>query len=217
MVAESLESKRKRARAIILKLRKVIPDREIELYFKTPFQLLVATILSAQCTDKRVNMVTPKLFSKLKTPSDFAHVKIETLEAEIHSTGFFRSKSKNIVGCAKEILTRHAGKIPNQMEDLIQLPGVGRKTANVVLGNTFNIPGLVVDTHVKRISNLLGLTSQKDPVKIEFDLNKVIPQKNWVEFSHLMIKHGRRTCIARRPKCNVCAVNMFCPSRQYVK
>ncbi len=217
MIQENLASKKKRAVAIIKNLRRVIPDRTIELHFKNTFQLLVATILSAQCTDKRVNMVTPGLFKKFKTAKDFSSANQKTLEGLIRSTGFFRSKAKNILGAAKAVMSQFNGKVPNRMDDLTSLPGVGRKTANVVLGNAFGIPGLVVDTHVKRISNRLGLTREKDPVKIEFDLHHVINQKDWVEFSHLLIRHGRRTCFARKPKCAECVVNCYCPAREDVK
>jgi endonuclease III len=211
---ESLESKKKRAKRIVAGLRKAIPDATIELHYHNPMQLLVATILSAQCTDKRVNMVTPSLFKKYKTAKDFATAKVKTLQNEIRSTGFYRAKTKNIIGAAKDIVKRYGGKVPSTMEELTTLAGVGRKTANVVLGNLFDTPGLVVDTHVKRISNLLDLTQQSDPVKIEFELQEIIPKRNWVEFSHLLIKHGRRTCIARRPRCGQCEISESCPSGQ---
>lgn len=217
MIAEDIESRKKRASAIMAGLRQAIPDPAIELRFTNPFQLLVSTILSAQCTDKRVNLVTPALFKKYKTVEDFARANVKTFEKEIHSTGFYRAKTKSIIGSAKEIVKRFGGKVPNRMEDLVTLPGVARKTANVILGNAFNTPGLVVDTHVKRISNRLGLTSQQDPVKIEFDLQEIIPKKDWTEFSLLLIKHGRRTCYARKPNCSECAVNTLCPSREDVK
>ena len=173
MIAEDFDSKKKRALAIMNGLRKAIPDPAIELHFKNPMQLLVSTILSAQCTDKRVNMVTPALFKKYETAEDFARANVKTLEKEIHSTGFYRAKTRSIIGSAKEIVKRFGGNVPNRMEDLLTLPGVARKTANVILGNAFDTPGLVVDTHVKRISNRLGLTSQHDPVKIQFYLQKI--------------------------------------------
>ena len=217
MIAESLDSKRKRTIEIINRLKKVFPNAAIELHFKTPHQLVVATILSAQCTDKRVNMVTPALFKKYKTAKDFANANLKTFENEIRSTGFYRSKAKNIIGCMKEIVKRFGGRVPDRMEDLVTLPGVGRKTANVILGNTYGIPGIVVDTHMKRIANRLGLTNHEDPAKIEFDLNEIVPKKEWILFSHLIIWHGRRTCFARKPKCAECTLNTLCPSRQDVK
>jgi endonuclease III len=217
MVIENLASKKKRTLAIIKGLRTSIADREIELTHKDPLQLLVATILSAQCTDKRVNMVTPGLFKKYKTAKHYAAAKLKAIEKEIKSTGFYHAKAKSITGAAKAIVKDHDGKVPQTMEELTKLPGVGRKTANVVLGNAFDTPGLVVDTHVKRISNRLGLTKHQDPTKIEFDLEKVVPKRDWVEFSHLLIKHGRRTCPARKPKCASCRVSRYCPSREDVK
>ena len=193
MITENVVSKKKRALEIIKRLKKKFPDADIELKFKSPIQLLVATILSAQCTDKRVNLVTPVLFKKYKTVKDYANANVKTFEKEVHSTGFYRAKTKNIIGASKAILKQFGGKIPNRMEDLVTLPGVGRKTANVILGNFFDTPGLVVDTHMKRIANRLGLTQQQDPGKIEFELNEIIPQKEWTLFSHLIIWHGRRT------------------------
>ena len=216
-VTEAEESKKRRVLEIIKRLKKAFPDAGIELHFKTPVQLIVATILSAQCTDKRVNMVTPHLFKKYKTAKDFANANQKTFEREIHSTGFYRAKAKNIIGCMKELIKRYGGGVPKRMEDLITLPGVGRKTANVILGNTFGIPGIVVDTHMKRISNRLGLTIQEDPVKIEFDLNEIVPRKEWILFSHLIIWHGRRTCFARKSNCAECTLNTLCPSREDVK
>ena len=217
MIAENLESKKKRTLEIIKRLKKKFPDAQIELDFKNPVQLVVATILSAQCTDKRVNIVTPALFKKYKSAKDFANANIKTFEKEIHSTGFYRAKTKNIIGCMKGIIKRFDGKIPNRIEDLITLPGIGRKTANVILGNIFGVPGLVVDTHMRRIANRLGLTNKQDPEKIEFELNEVVPKKDWTLFSHLIIWHGRRTCFARKPKCVECVVNTLCPSREDVK
>ena len=217
MIAESLESRKKRTLDIIERLKEKFPDARIELNFKNPAQLVVATILSAQCTDKRVNMVTPALFKKYKSAKDFANANIKTFEKEIHSTGFYRAKARNIIGCMKEIVKRFSGKVPNRMEDLTTLPGVGRKTANVILGNIFGVPGLVVDTHMKRIANRLGLTREQDPQKIEFELNEIVPKKDWTLFSHLIIWHGRRTCFARKPKCVECVVNTLCPSREDVR
>ncbi len=216
MIQENIESKKKRALEIINRLKKTFPDAAIELHFKNPVQLVVATILSAQCTDKRVNLVTPYLFKKYKTAKDYARASARTFEKEIYSTGFYRAKAKSIIGCMKEIVKRLSGKVPDRMEDLVTLPGVGRKTANVILGNIFDVPGLVVDTHMKRIANRLALTSQQDPHKIELELNEIVPQKEWSLFSHLIIWHGRRICFARNPKCFECPINTLCPSRQDV-
>ncbi|MBI4395101.1 MAG: endonuclease III [Candidatus Omnitrophica bacterium] len=216
MIAESLESKKKRTLEIIKRLKKTFPEAAIELHFKNPIQLVVATILSAQCTDKRVNMVTPALFKKYKTAKDYARANVRSFEKAIHSTGFYRAKARNIIGCMKEIMKRFGGKVPNRMEDLVSLPGIGRKTANVILGNIFDVPGLVVDTHMKRIANRLALTRHQDPQKIEFELNEIVPQKDWSLFSHLIIWHGRRICFARKPNCPECPINTLCPSRQDV-
>lgn len=211
---ESLEGKKKRALEIIKRLKRDLPDAKIALSFKNPVELLVAVILSAQCTDKRVNMVTPALFKKYKTVKDFAEADIKELEQAVHSTGFYKAKAKSITNSAKELVKRFGGKVPGRMEDLVTLPGVGRKTANVILGNVFDVPGLVVDTHMKRLANRLGLTAQQDPVKIEFDLMEIIPKKDWTQFSHLIIHHGRKTCFARKPKCAECVINSLCPSRE---
>lgn len=216
MAVESMESKKKRSFEIIKRLKKKFPDAKIELNFKTPIDLVVATILSAQCTDKRVNMVTPALLKKYKTAKDYAKANVKKFEQEIRSAGFYKAKTRNIIGCAKGIVERFGGKVPNRMEDLITLPGIGRKTANVILGNIYDTPGLVVDTHMKRLANRLGLTNKQDPVKIEYELNEIIPKKEWTLFSHLIIWHGRRTCFARKPKCAECAINTLCPSREDV-
>jgi len=184
-------AKRKSRTDKILKiLRATYPIVKTQLRHRNPFQLLVATILSAQCTDKQVNAVTPGLFKKMKTPDDFAGASLETIETLVHSTGFYRNKAKNIQNCSKALLEKFNGKVPEKLEELIQLPGVGRKTANVVLGAAFGVPGIVVDTHVARISKRLGLTKQKDPVKIEFDLMKVLPKKDWSAFSLQLIYFG---------------------------
>jgi len=214
MIRENLEHKKKRALEIIERLKIMYPEAKIELNYKTPIQLVVAVILSAQCTDKRVNIVTPPLFKKYKTVKDFANAKTKNLEQLIRSTGFYHSKAKNIIGCAKGILKNFKGKVPNRMEDLITLPGVGRKTANVILGNIYETPGLVVDTHMKRLANRLALTDKQDPHKIEIELCEVIPENEWTLFSHLIIWHGRRRCYARKPNCPDCSVNTLCPSRQ---
>lgn len=213
VASETIAAKKKRARDIVRRLRKAIPDHRIALCFKNPLELLVATILSAQCTDQRVNMVTPALFKKYKTAADYAKADPAVFENEIRSTGFYKAKARSILGCAKVLTERFSGKVPAGMEELVALPGVGRKTANVVLGNAFKIPGIAVDTHVKRVAFCLGLTGNTDPEKIELDLNEIIPEKDWTEFSHLVIWHGRLTCFARKPNCKGCAVNAHCPSR----
>ena len=206
-------TKTDRARALVAAFPKVYPDAHCELDFKSPLQLLVATILSAQCTDKRVNMVTPALFRRYRTAHDFAKAGPDELEKAIQSTGFFRNKARSIRAAAAAIETQHHGKVPQTMEGLCALPGVGRKTANVVLGNAFSKnEGVVVDTHVVRLSQRLGLTNHKDPEKIERDLIKLIPQKHWTDWSHWLIWHGRRRCFARKPDCSNCEVLRLCPS-----
>ena len=209
---ESLEQKKKRVAKIMPKLEKAYPDAKCALNYSNPFELLVATILSAQCTDKRVNMVTPAVFKKYRTPKDYAVAEVKELEEAVRSAGFYKNKTKNIIGAAKGVVERFAGKVPNQLEDLVTLPGVGRKTANVILGNAFDIPGLTVDTHMIRLNNRLGLTRNSDPVKIEFDLMKIVPQKEWTEYSHLIIHHGRARCSARKPDCAHCEIQKLCPS-----
>jgi len=189
------------------------PDAHCELDFASPFQLVAATILSAQCTDKRVNMVTPLLFARYPTPEALARAKQEDVEEIIKSTGFFRNKAKSLIGMAGAVADRHGGTVPSTLEELVVLPGVGRKTANVVLGNAFDInEGVVVDTHVGRVSGRLGLTSQTDPVKIEQDLIKLFPRDQWTMLAHLLIFHGRRVCDAKNPKCGECVLNDICPS-----
>jgi endonuclease III len=192
---------------------KVYPDAHTELNFKTPLELLIATILSAQCTDKRVNMVTPALFHKYRSARDYANASQAELEKAIKSTGFFRSKTRSIQGATSTIVRKFGGKVPDSMEGLRELPGVGRKTANVVLGNAFGInEGIVVDTHVIRLSQRLGLTKHQDPEKIEQDLMKLVPKKHWTDWSHWLIWHGRRRCYARKPDCANCEVFKLCPS-----
>lgn len=180
------------------------------LDYQDPFQLLVATVLAAQCTDARVNLVTPELFSKYPTVESFANAKETDIEKLIYSTGFYRNKSKNIVACAKALMEKHAGQVPDTMEELLELPGVGRKIANLLLGDVFGKPCIVVDTHCKRITNLLGLTKNTDPTKIEMDLKKVIPSEYGAQFCHQIVEHGRAICVARRPKCLECGMNMVC-------
>jgi endonuclease-3 len=202
-----------RAREIYDRLIEHYPDAHCALDFKSPFQLLIATILSAQCTDKRVNMVTPALFKRYRTPAALAAANPEELEEMIKSTGFFRNKTKSLLGMSNAVAERHAAKVPDTMEDLVKLPGVGRKTANVVLGNAYGKnEGVVVDTHVGRVSKRLGLTRQTDPVKVEQDLMKLFPNDRWTMLSHLLIEHGRRICEARRPKCEACFLSDICPS-----
>jgi endonuclease-3 len=188
------------------------PDVTCALENETAFQLLVATILSAQCTDVRVNMVTPVLFGKWPGPAELAAAPIKSIEKVIQSTGFFRNKAKNIKACSQTLMAEHGGEVPREMTELVSLPGVGRKTANVVLGTAFGLAtGVVVDTHVARISKRLGLTKHDDAVKIERDLMRLVPQKQWVDFAHRMIHHGRQICVARKPKCPKCSMNSFCP------
>ena len=207
------DDKKKRSRAVIRKLHKRFPDAKCSLVHRNPLQLLVATILSAQCTDARVNIVAKDLFKRYKTARDFAEASPEELSELIRSTGFYRNKTKSILGMGQALVERHKGRVPKTMEELVALPGVGRKTANVVLGNAFGIDvGVVVDTHVKRITNRLQLTKHKDPVKIEQDLMLVVPQKDWTLFPHLMIQHGRAICQARKPRCEECPINTLCPS-----
>lgn len=191
-------------------LRRTYPDVKTALRHKNPVQLLVATILSAQCTDERVNRVTPTLFKKLPTAKDFAEVSLSDLEGMIRSTGFYRNKAKSIKACCVALVERHGGKVPDNIEDLVKLPGIGRKTANVILGSAFGIPGIVVDTHVKRVSQRIGFTKKSDPVRIEFDLMALIPKKDWIAFSHQMIWHGRALCQARKPKCPECPLLDLC-------
>ena len=192
-------------------LRTLYPEVKTQLDHRNAFELLVATILSAQCTDKQVNSVTTALFQKLKTPAEFAGASLKEIEDLIHATGFFRNKAKNVKSCAAMLLERYGGRVPATMEELVKLPGVGRKTANVVLGAAFDTPGIVVDTHVGRISQRLGLTENGDPVKIEFDLMQIIPKKDWSDFSLRLIYFGREYCMARKPECPTCPLDKNCP------
>jgi endonuclease-3 len=200
----------KRVNKILRILSNTYPDVKTALDHRTPLEMLIATILSAQCTDTRVNKVTKILFEKLQTAKDFAEVPIEDLEEMIRPTGFYRNKAKSIKACCTALIDKHGGHVPDTLETLVQLPGVGRKTANVVLGSAFGIPGIVVDTHVKRVSRRIGLTEESDPVKIEFDLMHLIPKTDWINFSHQMIWHGRKLCPARKPKCPECPLNKLC-------
>ena len=196
---------------IISRLKKRYPDAKCSLNFKNPLELLIATVLSAQCTDKRVNKVTKDLFRKYKTAKDYARARPGVLEDDIRSTGFYKNKTRSIINCCKKITQNHGGSVPATLDELVQLDGIGRKTANVILGNVFDTPGITVDTHVKRVSNRLGLTENQDPVKIEYDLMALVPQKEWTHFSHLIIFHGRNTCMARKPLCGECVIESYCP------
>jgi len=213
MAKESLEAKKQRTGKIIAVLKKTYPDAHCALNHSNAYELLVATILSAQCTDVRVNMVTPALFKKYPSAKELAAAGTPELEKMIQSTGFFRSKAKSLKESAADIVAKHGGEVPGTMEELTDLRGVGRKTANVVLGNAFgqNV-GIVVDTHVSRLSARLALSAHTDPVKIEQDLLKLVPQEDWTLFSHLLIFHGRQICIARKPKCEECPLLSICPS-----
>ncbi len=209
---ESRAAKTERLAAILDHLATAYPDAKVGLDYTTPFELLIATILSAQCTDERVNIVTKSLFAKYRTPQDFLAVPVEELEEDIRPTGFYKNKAKNIRGCCQRLIEAFGGEVPTVLDDLVTLPGVGRKTANCVLSNCFDIPGITVDTHVTRIMNLLGIVATEDAVKIEYALMDLVPQERWNAMNHLIITHGRRTCIARRPRCNECPVSGLCPS-----
>jgi len=214
---ETTEDLKKRTRDIIRKLKRAYPGAKCSLNHNSPFELLIATILSAQCTDERVNLVTADLFRKYRQPEDYLKVSPRELEKDIQSTGFFRNKTKSIQGTAKVLTEQYAGEVPHTMDQLLELPGVARKTANVVLGNAFHIAsGVVVDTHVTRLSHRLDLTQEKTAEKIEQALIPIVPKKDWVIFSHLLIYHGRNTCKARNPNCADCVIEKLCPS-SYLK
>jgi len=204
------EAFKKRVKEIIKILSKKIPDTRIALKFYNPLELLIATILSAQCTDVKVNQVTVDLFKKYRSAKDYAESDLEKLEGEIRPTGFYRNKAKSIQKCCQELIKRFGGEIPNTLEELVTLPGVGRKTANVILGNAFGIPGIVVDTHVHRVSQRIGLTKNDGPTKIEFDLMEIVSKEEWTHFSNLLVWHGRRTCVARKPLCGTCSIRKRC-------
>jgi endonuclease-3 len=210
-----IKNKKERTAEIIRRLRKAYPDAHCALNHTNSFELLIATILSAQCTDRRVNIVTADLFRKYRGPKDFADASQAELENDIRSTGFFRNKAKNIKATSERLLNEYGGKVPESIDDLLTLPGVARKTANVVMGNAFGVAsGVVVDTHVSRLSQRLGLTTSKTPEKIELDLQKLVPKEDWVMFPHWLIFHGRQICIARKPKCLECVLADICPSRK---
>ncbi|MDY6852916.1 MAG: endonuclease III [Thermodesulfobacteriota bacterium] len=206
--------KKNDVKKILAVLDREYPQAACSLDHSGPLELLVATILSAQCTDERVNKVTVGLFRKYKNAADYAQASLPELEADIRSTGFFRNKAKSIKGLGQVLAAEHQGRVPDTLDELIRLPGVGRKTANVVLGTAFDVPGLAVDTHVGRIAQRLGLTQNKDPVKIEYDLMELIPKERWIRFGHQLIAHGRRVCTARRPQCPKCPLLKLCPFGQ---
>ncbi len=206
------EDEKKRMKKILDILKKEYPDVKIQLNFTTPFELLVATILSAQCTDARVNIVTERLFKRYFLPEHYLNLENEELESLIFSTGYYKAKARHIKAAAKMILEKYNGRVPDKMEDLLQIPGVGRKTANVILGHCFNVPGIVVDTHVSRISRRLGFVQTNNAEKIEFELMELIPKNQWVIFTHYFINLGRKICTSRKPKCAVCKINRYCPS-----
>lgn len=210
MARESQQKKKERTLRVLDVLAETYPDAECALDYKNPFELLIATILSAQCTDKRVNLVTPPLFKAFPTPEAMAAADDGDLIELIRSTGFFNNKAKNILACARDIVIHHNGQVPDNLDALVKLAGVGRKTANVVLGNAFGVPGITVDTHLGRIARRLGLTTHEDAVKVEFDLMKLIPKDQWTLFSHRMIHHGRALCSARKPKCEICPLSPDC-------
>lgn len=213
---ERPEAKKSRARKILHRLREEFPRPKTALLHENPFQLLIATILSAQCTDERVNMVTKELFKKYKTPHDIAGANVAELESEIKSTGFFRMKTKSIMGCSKALVEQHGGNVPPSMEELVRLPGVGRKTANVVLGQAFGVvSGIVVDTHVHRLAQRMGFARADTAEKTEVALMEVFPKKDWIDVGSILILHGRKTCGARKPKCLECSVNAYCPSASF--
>ena len=213
MPVESILKKRKRLAYVVSHLKEEYPDSKCSLHYKTSFQLLVATILSAQCTDERVNKVAKNLFAKYPEAKDFATLPLETLKKEIYSTGFYNNKSKSIKGMSIAVIEKYGGELPQTLIEMIELPGVGRKTANVVLGNIHGIPSIVVDTHVTRITNLLHFVKNKNAVKIEKELAEILDKNDWTLFAHLLIDHGRAVCIANRPKCNNCVISEFCPSK----
>jgi endonuclease-3 len=213
MPIESLTKKKIRMENIVSILKKEYPNSKCSLRYESSFQLLTATILSAQCTDERVNKVTKGLFAKYPSPEDFVMLPLETIKKEIYSTGFYNNKAKSIKAMAEMVVNSYSGNVPNTLDEMVELPGVGRKTANVVLGNIQGIPSIVVDTHVTRITNLLKFVKTKNAVKIESELSKLINKNDWTLFAHLLIDHGRAVCIANRPKCNNCVISNLCPSK----
>jgi len=210
-----MKGAKERIGEIITVLRKAYPRSRTALHFETPFQIMVATILAAQCTDEKVNQITPALFQKYRTPADFASADQGELEKEVRPTGFFRNKARSIIGASKKIVEDFGGEVPDNMEDLVTLPGVARKTANIVLSSGFKkAEGIAVDTHVRRLSERLGLSKQKDPEKIERDLMALVPRKDWLDFNYMLVNHGRKICQARKPLCPQCELKRLCPSAQ---
>ena len=216
-MAESLEEKRLRAQKILDILDPLYPKEKTALKYTTPFELLIATILSAQCTDKRVNQVTETLFNKYKGPEDYVSAPLEELEQYIRPTGFYKNKARAIKKCCETLIKDYNGKVPAEMNKLLKLPGVGRKTANVILGAVFDVPGIVVDTHVKRLAKRLGFTENSNPDKIEKDLEKLLPKEKWRRFSDVLIYHGRDICKARNPRHDICPISQLCPSNEAKK
>lgn len=213
-VLRSKKKKKEHLRKVIDTLKHEYPEARIQLRFDNDFQLMVATVLSAQCTDKRVNMVTKDLFAKFPELDDYIDLDQEVLEKEIFSTGFYKAKAKNIIAAAKKLKREFDGKVPDNMDDLLKIPGVGRKTANVLLGHLHDTPAIVVDTHVIKIMNRLGIVDNKNPDKIERELMELIPKEDWVMFTHYMISHGRAVCLGRKPNCNECVIANICPSAE---
>jgi endonuclease-3 len=211
-VKQSQKSDTEHAKEVFSRLKREYPHVKSALDYSSPFQLLVATILSAQCTDERVNIVTKTLFKKYKLPKDYLAVSNEVLEKDIFSTGFYRQKAKSVKNCCQELVDKYGGKVPADFDALTNLPGVGRKTASVVAGNAFGIPAIAVDTHVKRLSNLLGFIKSEDPEKIEIRLKELLPEEDWINSSHYLASHGRKICIARKPHCLKCVLGNICPS-----
>ena len=203
-------NKKQKVEEILKTFDELYPDAECSLEYESPLQLLISTQLAAQCTDARVNIVAKDLYKKYKTAEDFANADLSELEQDIKSTGFYRNKAKNIIACCKQLVEKYDGKIPDNMEDLLQLPGVGRKTANLVLYEIYGIQGVVVDTHAKRLSNHIGLTKNQDPEKIEYDLQKIVPKERWADFCHRLVFHGREVCNARKPDCENCRISSLC-------
>jgi endonuclease-3 len=217
MKTAAKQSSKNKVKEILKTLSKEIPDARIALRSSNPLELLIATILSAQCTDVKVNQVTEELFREYRSAKDYAEADLTKFEEEIRSTGFYRNKAMAIRKCCQELVTRFGGEVPKTLEELVTLPGVGRKTANVILGNAFGIPGIVVDTHVQRVSQRIGLTKNSDPVKIEFDLMEIVPKEEWTRFSNLLVWHGRRTCVARKPLCEQCPIRKWCDYGSKIK
>lgn len=212
LASETIQDKKKRVRKIINILKKLYPDAKTHLNFSNPLELLIATILAAQCTDERVNKVTEYLFKKYRTAHDYANADLKTLEQEIKPTGFYRNKAKAIKNCCSVLVEKYEGRVPDTLEELVKLPGVGRKTANAVLANAFGKQGIIVDTHLKRVTTRLGLVKSKDPNKIEFELMEIVPKNSWTLFSNTIGEHGRYVCEARKPKCSICKISKLCPS-----